>query len=126
MNGIPEWLPTAAICVVIAVICVVAVKSYAKKLSKGCCGAAADDEAELKAAEGDYPYSCTVEIGGMTCRKCAQRIQNAFNRQEGYSAQVSLEESCAVIRCAFPIKELLIRKTMIDLGYSVGKLTLHN
>lgn len=122
----PEWISTAVIIVVIAVICVFAVISYVRKLSKGCCGTAADIERKLEAKQGDYRYSNTVEVGGMTCEKCAVRVANGFNRQKGISAEVSLKEGTVKIRSEEPLSEVIIRKTIIELGYSAGEINTQN
>lgn len=115
----PEWLGTAVIIAIIAVICVIAVISYIRKLSKGCCGTAADKEKRLAQKQGSFPYSVTVSIGGMTCENCAARIENGFNRLDGVSASVDHKSATAVIRSEKPLSETTIRRTVMELGYTL-------
>ncbi|MBQ8171863.1 MAG: heavy-metal-associated domain-containing protein [Oscillospiraceae bacterium] len=122
----PEWTGTALVIVVIAAICAVAVISYVKKLSKGCCGTGADKEKRIMAQQGDMSYHYTVEVDGMSCEKCAIRVENGFNRQQGISARVDLKAGTAEIRSEKPLAELIIRKTIVELGYTTGRLTEHD
>lgn len=62
----------------------------------------------------------------MTCEKCAVRVANGFNRQQGISAEVSLKEWTVKIRSEEPLSEVIIRKTIIELGYSVSEINAQN
>lgn len=118
-----EWLATAMIAAVILLLCVFAAVRYVKKLSKGCCGTAADEVKRIKAEGSDFTHHYTAEVKGMSCGKCALRVQNAFNKQGGISAEVSLREGLARIASEKPLPELIIRKTIADLGYCPGKVS---
>ena len=119
----PEWLGTAILIALIVAVCTIAVVSYGKKLSKGCCGTAGDKEERLAPKKGDFSNVTMVEIGGMTCEKCAIRIENGFNRLDGVSATVDHKSGIAEVRSAGPLYELVIRKTVIDLGYSIVNMS---
>lgn len=98
-------MPTAIICIVLIVICVIAVRSYCKKLKNGCCGAGGDVVKRIRPADKEaehYPYSCRIGIDGMTCKNCALRVENAFHEREGFYAQVHLKEHCAVVYMKAP------------------------
>ena len=116
--NIPEWAGTAVLVLLIAAVCVIGAVSYAKKLSRGCCGGGTDPERRVEAAEGEYPHRYIIRISGMSCQKCAQRIENGFNRQQGMKASVDLRKGEAVVCTETPVPELLLRKTVSDLGYS--------
>ena len=122
----PEWLTTAVIVAVIVGICAVAVLSYIKKLSKGCCGTASDKENRIEAADGDYRYFYTVQVTGMTCPKCSLRIENGFNRQKGIKAEADHKSGIVNISSEKELAEILIRKTVIDLGYSISAISENN
>lgn len=115
----PQWVGTAVIIAIIAAVCVIAVVSYIRRLSKGCCGTAADKETRLAPKRGDFPYSVTVSIGGMTCENCAARIENGFNRLDGVNATVDHKTGKAVIRSETPLSETTVRRTIIQLGYTL-------
>ena len=38
-----------------------------------------------------------VQIEGMTCEHCKNRVENALNRLEGVSAKVNLKKKTAVV-----------------------------
>lgn len=101
-----------------------AVKSYAKKLAHGCCGAGGDKERKLtKTVDlAEYKYHYSVKISGMTCKNCAVRIENAFNRQEGIFARVNFKSGCAEVSAKEPLTEIVIRQTVVGLGYSVEEI----
>lgn len=119
----PEWLGTAILVAVIVAICTLAVVSYGKKLSKGCCGTAGDKEKRIAPKQGEYPHHVTVTVGGMTCEKCAVRIENGFNRLDGVSAAVDHRTGTVEIRSREPLTALVIRKTIIELGYTVESIS---
>lgn len=118
-------MTTAIIIILLVGACVVAVRSYAKKLSRGCCGAGGDKERKVtKAADlSEFRYSYSVKISGMSCKNCAARIENAFNRQEGIFAQIDFKRSTAVVYTKEPLPEIAVRSTIVGLGYSVEEMS---
>ncbi|MGN1120421.1 MAG: heavy-metal-associated domain-containing protein [Oscillospiraceae bacterium] len=117
-------MTTAIIIVLLVGACVIAVRSYAKKLAHGCCGAGGDNEQRIaKTADlEEYKYHYSVKIGGMSCKNCAVRIENAFNRQEGIFAQVDFKSGSAELSAKEPLPVIVIRQTVIGLGYSVEEI----
>ena len=81
MDGV--W-PTVIICAVLALIAALAIRSYVKKLQNGCCGAGGDSEKRLRPPDRElshYPYAWRIKIDGMSCKRCALRIENAFHEK---------------------------------------------
>ena len=115
---------TAIIIVLLVGACVMAVKSYAKKLSHGCCGAGGDKEQKLtKTADlAEYKFRYSVKIGGMSCKNCAVQIENAFNRHNGIVARVNFKSGTAEVSAKEPLTEIVIRQTVVGLGYSVEEI----
>ena len=115
-------MTTVIIISVLIVVCFIAVRTYVKKLAHGCCGAGGDKEQKLtKTADlAEYKFRYCVKIGGMSCKNCAVRIENAFNRQEGIFARVDFKSGTADIYAKEPLPEIVIRQTVIGLGYSVN------
>ena len=116
-------MATAIIIVLLIAICITAVKSYMKKLAYGCCGAGGNNEKtdKTKPDLSDRKYRYTVYIGGMSCKNCAARIENAFNRQ-GIYAQADFKNGTAEIYSRSPVAEFTVRQTIVGLGYSVLSL----
>lgn len=116
---------TIIICAIIIAICIFAVISYWKKLRSGCCGAEGDAIKKIKPIDKDlshYPYQCTIGIGGMTCKNCAARIENAFHSRDGYYAQVSLKQKIAVVRMKTRVSDEELRSIVIRAGYSATSI----
>lgn len=119
-------ISTAIIVVILVLLCIHAVRSYAKKLRSGCCGSSGE-KAEKKVRVADrnkehYPYQVSVEIEGMVCGNCAIRVENALNRMEGVWTKVDLSARQALIRSKQPIAEQTIRSEVRRLGYTVMKI----
>lgn len=95
-----------------------------QKLSNGCCGAGGDKEKRVaKTADiAEYKHYYSVKIGGMSCKNCAVRIENAFNRQEGVFARVYFKSGTAEVCAKEPLPEIVIRQTVIGLEYSVVEI----
>lgn len=116
-------MTTAIIIALLIVICIFSIKSYIKKLAHGCCGTGADEEKipdELP-ARSEYAHQYTVQIGGMTCKNCAARIQNTFTRK-GLCATVDFKSGIAIIYSNTTVSDVTIRQTVIGLGYAVEKI----
>lgn len=113
---------TAIICLILIAICVFAVISYSKKLKNGCCGTGGDVESKIKPQDKDrthYPNHYIIEIEGMSCKNCATRIENAFNKQEGMLAEVNLKKKLADVYTKEPADEHELRRIVVRAGYEV-------
>ena len=118
-----ENISTIIICMILAAVCVVAVRSYFKKLKSGCCGGGCG-EIRIKPSDtntGHYPNKITVYIDGMTCDGCKLRAENAFNRTDGVYAKVNLKGKYAEVWSLTPLNENDIRKTVEGIGYTYVK-----
>lgn len=122
MDGV--W-STVIICVVLAVFCVFAVRSYIKKLKHGCCGAGGDDVKRVRPKDKNishYPYACKIGIEGMSCKNCAMRIENAFNEREGFCAKVNLKQRSAIVRMKQPVPDMELKELVQQAGYRAVSL----
>lgn len=117
-------MATAIIIILLILICIFSLKSYIKKLSHGCCGTGGDDEksAETQSDISGYKYKYTVTVGGMSCKNCAARIENSFNRRDGITARADFKNGTAEIFSNETVSEFTIRQTVIGLGYSVENI----
>ena len=79
-------MANAIIIVLLIIIAVFSIKSYAKKLSKGCCGAGGDSTKKIKVKDkniANYPFCTVIGVEGMTCVHCKLRVENALNGWDG-------------------------------------------
>ena len=102
-------MSTAIICAILIVIAIIGIKSYAKKLTSGCCGS-------------HYPYSRLLKVDGMSCGNCASHVENALNGLEGVWAQVDLEKGEALVRMKQEYGNNELKQAVKEAGYVVYKI----
>lgn len=117
-------MATAIIVIILVVICIFGVKSYVGKLSHGCCGGGGDAVKREKPADTDlshYPHRYILRIEGMTCKNCAARIENAFNKDESgnFYAKVDLNKKTAAVNAKQETPEEELRRIVIKKGYGI-------
>lgn len=121
-------MTTAIIITILVVIAVFAVKSYAKKLSHGCCGAGATVKTTISKDDmpdiSDCKYKYTAVIGGISCKKCAVRIENAFARH-GAKAVVDFKSGNAEIYSPQQLTNFTIRQIITGMDYTVERIEEH-
>lgn len=117
---------TALIMIALVLIGIVAIRSYAKKLSSGCCGATVDKQKKVRVRDKDpahYPYCVQIGIQGMTCGHCKERVENAINAEDGAWAEVHLKEHSAVVHMKRQLPEDMLRRIISSAGYTVTEIT---
>mgnify|MGYP002793901071 CR=1 FL=1 len=92
-------MATGIICIIILMACVFGIKSYAKRLSHGCCGGGGET------------------IKKMTCSNCSTRIENAFNTREGCYARADSGKRTATLHSKHPLTESEAREIIRKAGY---------
>ncbi len=60
-----------------------------------------------------------VEIKGMSCEHCQNRVEKALNALPGITAEVSFKKGQAVLTVAGSWDEQAVRNAVIDAGYEV-------
>ena len=111
---------TAIIVAALVIIALIAVRSYMKKLTSGCCGAG-DKEKNIRVADTDashYPYHAAVSVSGMTCKHCVQHVENAFNKHDGVWAVVDLKKGLADVRAKKAMTNFEVRDIVSGAGYT--------
>lgn len=119
-------MTTIIIIAILVVIAVYTVISYRKRLSNGCCGAGDGESVKkVKAADRDpshYPIHKQLKIDGMTCGKCAQRVENAFNGKKGMLAKVTLEQELADLYLKEEHSDEELKELVREAGYRAYKI----
>lgn len=115
------------ICLVLAGLAFLGIRSYRKKIVSGCCGSDSDT-APKKIRVQDrnlrhYTYAKILEIDGMTCRNCATHVQNVLNSLNDCLAKVNLGEKKARVYMKEDISDQLLRKTVSAAGYTVMSIS---
>lgn len=117
-------MSTVIICVILIVICYFGLRGTIKRTKYGCCGSGSEVK-KIKAADKNishYPYTRTLEVEGMTCGNCRQRVENEFNSQEGIYASVDLKKKMAVIHTKEQIPEDELKEMVRKAGYTPGEI----
>ena len=116
--------------IILIAFAVLVIKSYAKKLASGCCGAGGDTAKKLKVADKNkahYPYSATLTVDGMMCAACETRVENALNALGGVWAKASSGEGKVELLAKAPVDEAAVRKAINELGvYTLMKADIHD
>ena len=61
----------------------------------------------------------TMQINGMSCAHCSARVKTALESLRGTSAQISLEEKCARVKCPASLDAETLTKAVTAAGYTV-------
>lgn len=115
-------MATYIICIIMLLICIYSIKSYANKLTNGCCGAGGDIIKKIKPSDkniSNYSYNYKIRIEGMTCKNCKMRVENAFNEDSNFYAQVNLKEKYADVRSKLKISNENLETIVNKEGYKV-------
>lgn len=113
-------MATGIILCIIVIIFIFSVKSYARKLSHGCCTSGGDSVNKVKPSDkniSNYNFSYKVNIEGMTCSHCKRTVENSFNEKDGFYAVVNLRKNEAVVRTKNKISEDEIKEIIRKSGY---------
>lgn len=58
----------------------------------------------------------TIEISGMHCRDCADRVANALNEFDGAAAKVDLKSGTAAVSCERPVDDAELKYAVEHAG----------
>ena len=119
-------MATAIIFILLILICMLAIVSYRRKLSQGCCGSGGDTVGKQGPADRDishYPYEYMAVIEGMTCKNCATRVENAFHAEGEFYAKVNLGKKTAAIRAKSDTPEETLKNIILRTGYDVESIS---
>lgn len=110
---------TVIISLVILVILIIGIRSMIRRATTGCCGAG-DEIKPIYPEDRDlshYPYCYRLGVEGMSCQNCVNRIQNAFNKQDGLYARVNRHRKEAVVYAKQEQAQEVLEKVVTGLGY---------
>lgn len=115
-------MATIVISILLILICILAVVSYRRKLSQGCCGSGGDmveKQGPVDKNPSHFPFAYKIAIEGMTCKNCAARVENAFHAAGDFYAKVNLSKKTALVRAKTETAEDTLRKIVLRTGYDV-------
>lgn len=86
----------------------------------GCCGEHEQMPDRVRASDlnkAHYPFHVHAAVDGMTCDRCARRVENALNSMDGVYATVDIGHHTASIRTKTPPDEKILRAAVQAAGY---------
>lgn len=115
---------TVIIIVILAVIVVAAIASSAGhfKGEGGCCGGGGDVKIKGDKLKEVVAVK-TISIEGMSCKNCAERVQNALNSLEQVNAKVNLGKKEAVVKLGRQVSDDELKACVEKAGYTVEKIS---
>ena len=84
----------------------------------GCCGGACVPPAPDKAL-GPVVSRRTLELDGLHCMNCVNRVARALNAIPGVAADVTLDPQCALVCADREVPDDVLRKAVEDEGFRV-------
>ena len=63
-----------------------------------------------------------LNIEGMMCQHCVAHVDKALNAIDGVSAQVSLEDKCAVCTLSKEVPDEVLKNVVTEAGYEVTSI----
>ena len=87
------------------------------KGKSGCCGGG-DYKPKKKRLSG-VKYKKSFSVGGMHCKHCKYRVEEAVNDIKGISAKVNLKKSILTVSYTEDVSDEIIKARLEKLGYSI-------
>ena len=111
------------ILILIAVFAVRGTIKHMKGESPCCGGGVSEVKEEPSKLEDPVVGEKIMQISGMTCEHCVNRVMHALNKIDGVSANVSLKGKRAVISYDREVDEKVLKKAVEDAGYTVNSIS---
>ena len=120
-----ENMGTYIICGILGIVIVTAVLGSRKhfKGEGGCCGGGGDVKIKPKHLDAIVATK-KLQIEGMSCVNCQNRIENALNGMAQVNAKASFKKGEAIVKLGVDIPEDELREAVEKLGYKVTSIEL--
>lgn len=110
---------TGLILIGIAIVFMIGIFSFHKRIDKGCCESTDNDQIKIKKIDTNlshYPYTTIVHIDGMHCENCVNKVKNAYG-EKGCYAEVSLSKKQAVVHSKKKLSDEMLTAIPVRIGY---------
>lgn len=97
------------------------IRRFQGKAKGSCCGSAEAVSARPveDTDESHYPCRYRLTIDGMTCSRCAVRVENALNAMPGVWGKVDLRRKEADVRAKAPVSRAHFAAVLRDASYTL-------
>lgn len=112
---------TFIVAILLIAVIGIAIFSTIKRINYGssCCGEKDPMPPRIKVKDKNknhYPFAYRIKVDGMHCSGCVRKLENAFHKEDGMWATVSLEKKEVLLRS----KKELENRDMGSIVSSVG------
>ena len=116
---------TYIICGILVIVVVAALLGSKKhfKGEGGCCGGGGDVKIKPKHLD-TIVATKKLQIEGMSCANCQNRIENALNGMAQVNAKASFKKGEAIVKLGADIPEEELREAVEKLGYKVTSIEM--
>ena len=111
----------AIVILILILIAIFAIRGTIKHMKGG--GGASEIKEKPSKLERPVIGEKIVQISGMTCEHCVNRVMRALNKIDGVSANVSLKGKRAVVSYDREIDVNVLKKAVEDAGYTVESIS---
>ncbi len=111
---------TIIIMMILAGSFVLGIRESRRRIHSGCCGSGGDSVKRVKAGDPNkknYPFDQRLSIGGMHCKNCTIRVENALNEMDGVLAEVNLGRKEALVHMKQEIPASKLIAAVCAAGY---------
>lgn len=114
---------TILISIILAGLFLLGLRTLRQHLVSGCCGGSGEAVHKMRVSDRDpahYQYAEQLNIGGMHCKSCAIRVQNALNSLDGVYATVDLDSKTSKVLMKERLPERALLSAVEKAGYSAS------
>lgn len=105
------------ICIILFAV-VIALLRVKKHFKGGCCGSGSTVRSKKKLTEPKLGEK-VLEIEGMHCENCQNRIETALNRLDGVVCKVNLKKKTATVSYSTEVSDEKLTQIVEELGFQV-------
>ena len=103
---------------ILLVVIVLALFRAKKHFKGGCCGSGSTVRSRKKLT-GPKLGEKILEVEGMHCENCRNRVEDALNRLDGVAARVDLRKKTARVSYSTEVSDERLKETVEKLGFQV-------
>ena len=105
---------------ILLIVIVVAILRTRKHFKGGgCCGSGSTTVRSTKKLTEPKLGEKTIQIEGMHCENCQNRVENALNRLDGVVCRVNLRKKTAVVSYSAEVSDDVLKEIIEKLGFTV-------
>ena len=115
---------TLIVAILLVIVIGVAIFSTIRRINYGssCCGEKDPMPAKIKVKDKNkshYPYTYLIKVDGMHCSGCVRKLENAFHKEDGLWATVSLEKKEVLLRSKKELENRDMGRIVSSVGFTM-------